>query len=287
VLYRAEPRPETEFSHLCCPTNTERTGWDSNPRELFTPHDFQSCSLSRSDTRPGPARSTAPVDPCSANLKPRRGWDSNPRTPCERHGLANRSLGPLGHLSKPTPGTAEVVAGDLRINSPALPARPHLFDRCVRDPAAFPLPRLGSNQDSSDPESDVLPVTPRGSTRPVTQPWPDPHFGVYFSTGWEIPIHFQRAGDGARTRDPQLGKLMLCQLSYSRTLPEPNAMGHGGPEPPVGIEPTTARLRIECSTSELRWRRSGAEGSRTPDLCSAIAALYQLSYGPLTAGNRE
>ncbi len=25
------------------------------------------------------------------------------------------------------------------------------------------LPRLGSNQDSSDPESDVLPVTPRGN----------------------------------------------------------------------------------------------------------------------------
>src|SRR5689334_20045166 len=25
-------------------------------------------------------------------------------------------------------------------------------------------------------------------------------------------------------------------------------------EPPVGIEPTTARLRIECSTTELRWR---------------------------------
>jgi hypothetical protein len=26
---------------------------------------------------------------------------------------------------------------------------------------------------------------------------------------------------------------------------------------------------------------SGAEGNRTPDLCSAIAALSQLSYGPL------
>jgi hypothetical protein len=34
-----------------------------------------------------------------------------------------------------------------------------------------------------------------------------------------------------------------------------------------------------------RWRTSGkadhgAEGSRTPDLCSAIAALSQLSYSP-------
>ena len=27
--------------------------------------------------------------------------------------------------------------------------------------------------------------------------------------------------DGARTRDPQLGKLMLCQLSYSRKI-QPN-----------------------------------------------------------------
>jgi hypothetical protein len=67
------------------------------------------------------------------------------------------------------------------------------------------------------------------------------------------------------------------------------------PEPPVGIEPTTARLRIECSTTELRWRglaarrrggtslSHGAEGNRTPDLCSAIAALSHLSYGPAIA----
>jgi hypothetical protein len=33
-------------------TAPERTGWDSNPRGLLTPHDFQSCSLSRSDTGP-------------------------------------------------------------------------------------------------------------------------------------------------------------------------------------------------------------------------------------------
>ena len=38
----------------------------------------------------------------------------------------------------------------------------------------------------------------------------------------------------------------------------PNAW-HGYPpvqEPQVGIEPTTARLRIECSTTELLWRRT-------------------------------
>ncbi len=27
-------------------------------------------------------------------------------------------------------------------------------------------------------------------------------------------------------------------------------------EPPVGFEPTTARLRIESSTTELRWRQT-------------------------------
>jgi hypothetical protein len=32
---------------------------------------------------------------------------------------------------------------------------------------------------------------------------------------------------------------------------------------------------------------SGAEGSRTPDLCSAIAALSQLSYGPNTKWAQE
>jgi hypothetical protein len=57
----------------------------------------------------------------------------------------------------------------------------------------LPLPLLGSNQDSPDPESGVLPVTPRGSAA------------------------------------------------------------------------------FNCH---------GAEGDRTPDLCSAIAALSQLSYSP-------
>ena len=105
---------------------------------------------------------------------------------------------------------------------------------------------------------------------------------------------------------------MLYQLSYSRNetatawVENYNQIPGLPPEPPVGIEPTTARLRIECSTTELRWRdwkRSaisyrlsvnrftngvcfshGAEGDRTPDLCSAIAALSQLSYSP---NNRE
>ncbi len=39
------------------------------------------------------------------------------------------------------------------------------------------------------------------------------------------------AGDEARTRDPQLGRLMLYQLSYSRT-------NHFKPVQGVGFEPT-------------------------------------------------
>src|SRR5690625_3165296 len=34
---------------------------------------------------------------------------------------------------------------------------------------------------------------------------------------------------------------------------------------------------------DLRLSRGGAKEIRTPDLCSAIAALYQLSYSPVSA----
>jgi hypothetical protein len=58
----------------------------------------------------------------------RRGWDSNPRAPFGRDGLANRCR-----------------------------------DRLATSPYPTELPLLGSNQDSPDPESGVLPITPRGS----------------------------------------------------------------------------------------------------------------------------
>ena len=40
--------------------------------------------------------------------------------------------------------------------------------------------------------------------------------------------------------------------------------------------PTKAPFRMD----------GGAEGDRTPDLCNAIAALSQLSYGPIRSGRR-
>src|SRR5437016_1744798 len=43
-----------------------------------------------------------------------------------------------------------------------------------------------------------------------------------------------------------------------------------GQEPPVGFEPTTARLRIESSTTELRWRG--------PNLATCCAMRYCLPF---------
>ncbi len=53
----------------------------------------------------------------------------------------------------------------------------------------------------------------------------------------------------------------------------------------MGSQPPSARIRWTCvlvkRTGELKpEKKSGAKGSRTPDLLNAIQALYQLSYGP-------
>ncbi len=44
------------------------------------------------------------------------------------------------------------------------------------------------------------------------------------------------------------------------------------------LRPTEQRRAMLCKS------HYGAEGNRTPDLCSAIAALYQLSYSPDSVG---
>jgi hypothetical protein len=41
---------------------------------------------------------------------------------------------------------------------------------------------------------------------------------IRVATPW-VGVPRERADDGDRTRDPQLGKLMLCQLSYVRVAP--------------------------------------------------------------------
>ena len=80
-----------------------------------------------------------------------------------------------------------------------------------------------------------------------------------------------RAGNGTRTRDPNLGKVVLYQLSYSR---EADRILAPGPARRNG-----ARARLPSGA-----RRSGGEGDRTPDLVNAIHALSQLSYAPIYIG---
>ena len=84
------------------------------------------------------------------------------------------------------------------------------------------------------------------------------------SVRFPFPVsHFPRlqAGNGTRTRDPNLGKVVLYQLSYSR-----------------------ARTSINHSCD--MFNEGGGEGNRTPDLVNAIHALSQLSYAPLRGDNR-
>src|SRR5688572_13685020 len=42
-------------------------------------------------------------------------------------------------------------------------------------------------------------------------------------------------------------------------------------EPAIGIEPMTARLRIECSTTELRWRATPARARQRSPSFHALA----------------
>ena len=51
-----------------------------------------------------------------------------------------------------------------------------------------------------------------------------------------------RAGNGTRTRDPNLGKVVLYQLSYSREAREPGdrLRGPAGRMEARGIEPLTS-----------------------------------------------
>ena len=94
-----------------------------------------------------------------------------------------------------------------------------------------------------------------------------------------------RAGNGTRTRDPNLGKVVLYQLSYSRN----------DSRKPTGPAITPAPLVVAHSRANLRRGpfhqspilpampaapRHGGEGNRTPDLLNAIQALSQLSYAP-------
>ena len=76
-----------------------------------------------------------------------------------------------------------------------------------------------------------------------------------------------RAGNGTRTRDPNLGKVVLYQLSYSREADD------------FSVPPTPAQRPAYTGLTRSK-RGYGGEGDRTPDLVNAIHALSQLSYAP-------
>ena len=74
-------------------------------------------------------------------------------------------------------------------------------------------------------------------------------------SGWLRDDCLRGAGDRTLTGDVQLGKLAFYQLNYARSVPTACSI-EATREPLVGFAPTTARLRIECSTPELQWQRT-------------------------------
>ena len=76
-------------------------------------------------------------------------------------------------------------------------------------------------------------VTALRSKRPSTS--------SFSSSRFPRPASLKRAGNGTRTRDPNLGKVVLYQLSYSRE-PVPTDAPAGAPRKVEarGIEPLTS-----------------------------------------------
>jgi hypothetical protein len=95
-------------------------------------------------------------------------------------------------------------------------------------PRKLTLPRQGSNLDSSDPESDVLPVTPRGIHSDYNRSRPQLH-----RSGRVRRSGRTRATGRTRTDDPVITNDVLYQLSYGGSRVEPR-----------GVEPLTSRVRF-------------------------------------------
>jgi hypothetical protein len=155
-----------------------RTGWDSNPRGL-SPTRFPIVRLKplghpSRDVAPWPAlrrewdgprfARSSRVTPFSGALRAHTpsALGSNPASQSPWVGIPETVLSLL-----PTEGVGFEPTRVLRPN--ALAGRrlkplghPSKADASTASPVHPELPRQGSNLDSSDPESDVLPVTPRG-----------------------------------------------------------------------------------------------------------------------------
>ncbi len=112
-----------------------------------------------------------------------------------------------------------------------------------------------------------------------------------------------RAGSGSRSRPPDAapglvlggivgaGRPEGCHGSATRAdagkeVRENRANGAENAEPPVGFEPTTARLRIESSTTELRWRGYAATTYRIGREVYAVVPMVVPKPAPRSASNR-
>ena len=112
----------------------------------------------------------------------------------------------------------------------------------------------------------------------------------------------ERAGDEIRTRDIQLGRLTLYQLSYSRLAPnkrkkssggrrirtfearsaaglQPASFGHSDIPPPIGKKPNNQRARAPSHSGEGASPASVAgDRTRTNNRLLTKQLLYRLSY---------
>ena len=88
------------------------------------------------------------------------------------------------------------------------------------EPATSPLPRECSTTEPRKRETPLFKEFPQAWQR--------------FLCRKTCISSLNGAGDVIRTRDIQLGRLALYQLSYTRTKKDPKVVARGGFEPPKG-----------------------------------------------------
>jgi hypothetical protein len=213
VLYRAEPRPEVLLPILPVTKagTCERTGWDSNPRGLLTPHDFQSCSLSRSDTGPS--------------------WSGEGGIRTRVHLTAGRFSKPLVLATHP-PLQTEPASCPPRARTWTFliqsQACCQLHQRAInRDFQTSQSGRRGSNPRPSAWEADALPteLLPRSAPQKLSKLPP-----------------FDQSHRSDLNRRPLDYESSALPLSYGGSRPFQTVE-------PTGIEPVTSAVRLQRSPS--------------------------------------
>ena len=98
---------------------------------------------------------------------------------------------------------------------------------------------------------------------------------------------WKRAEDGTRTRDPNLGKVMLYQLSYFRKMcVAQTCVLEAGLEPAQPQWPKDFKSFVSTDSTiraSLSLKRWAEDGTRTRDPNLGKVMLYQLSYFRIVA----